>query len=358
MTYSFDVQDAVDFGDRAAILIYNLKFWLRKNRVDGRNQHEIEITDPKTREKQTVMRTWTYTRREHRETLFPFWSERQYYLLIDKLVIQGVLLASDRFNKMPQDRTKWLAFRDEEAFLELGAIDEKVDCTPQNGELRSTESGIAIHENVEAIPDEKPVVNAVVNTDGESSSPCDMFLTDVNRNHGLKLKATKAVKKFYHKLKDRVEDLSYLMDHIVGAAYNEYVKRGEEYQEKKLEHFVVSILRDNDRIEDFLVEYRQSEQRRHEEIHLHSCCPRCGASFHYNYCIECGYLGWEENDMTAAEHQLLMWGFWRDRDKTEAEKFMRLLKQRGVDVPQAVLELRRKFPTLKNRFEDAAELTA
>lgn len=102
MSYHFEEDEACEFGDREAVLIYNFRFWIKKNKANGANFFDG--------------RTWTYNKMEAFEKLFKFWTKDQIRRLIDSLVNQNVLLKGN-YNKNPHDRTCWYAFTDELRFL-------------------------------------------------------------------------------------------------------------------------------------------------------------------------------------------------------------------------------------------------
>lgn len=102
MHHSFDVEHARLFGLPEAVLISNLQFWISKNAANGVHQHEG--------------RTWTYNSAKAFTELFPYFSDRQIRRTIDSLEAQAVVLKGN-YNPSACDRTLWLAFVDEDAFL-------------------------------------------------------------------------------------------------------------------------------------------------------------------------------------------------------------------------------------------------
>ena len=97
--YHFKVDDAIEFGVNEAILIYNFRFWIMKNKANGRHFYEG--------------RTWTYNNHKSLRELFPFWSEPQIKRLLESLV-KKIVIIKGNFNKNPYDKTTWYAFHDEE----------------------------------------------------------------------------------------------------------------------------------------------------------------------------------------------------------------------------------------------------
>jgi phage gp16-like protein len=96
--HHFKVRDAKRYGITEAILLYNLRFWIAKNKASGKHLHEG--------------RTWTYNSYKAFSDLFPYLSESQIKRALASLVKQEALLKNN-FNKMPYDRTNWYAVADE-----------------------------------------------------------------------------------------------------------------------------------------------------------------------------------------------------------------------------------------------------
>jgi len=111
MAYHFEEDEAFEFGDREAILIYNFRFWIRKNKANGKHFYDG--------------RTWTYNKVEAFGKLFRFWTIDQVRRLLDSLVKQNVLLKGN-YNQNPHDRTCWYAFTDEARFF------KRTSCVPRD----------------------------------------------------------------------------------------------------------------------------------------------------------------------------------------------------------------------------------
>ena len=97
-TYHFDTELASIYGVEEAILIYNLQFWINKNKANSRHQYDG--------------RTWTYNSYKAFSKLFPFWNPGKIRRVIKSLVDKGVIVEGN-YNKMKADRTKWYAFTEE-----------------------------------------------------------------------------------------------------------------------------------------------------------------------------------------------------------------------------------------------------
>ena len=91
-TYHFDTEDANNYGVEAAIILYNLCFWIKHNKANDKHFHKG--------------RYWTYNSTKAFTDLFPFWSYQKIGRLLRSLETDGVIV-SDNFNKAGFDKTKW-----------------------------------------------------------------------------------------------------------------------------------------------------------------------------------------------------------------------------------------------------------
>ena len=135
MNYSFDIEHAKEYGVDEAIMVYNLQFWLLKNKASGKNFHDNH--------------TWTFNSAEAFTILFPFWSPKQIRRILKSLESQGVLITGN-YNKSKYDKTLWYAFKDENKFLTL-CPNGKTEKTER--ENRKDQTGKPIPDS---IPDSKP----------------------------------------------------------------------------------------------------------------------------------------------------------------------------------------------------------
>ena len=97
MTYQFDVETATKYGVDAAIMLYNLAFWIKKNKANRKHEHDGYY--------------WTYNSARAFEELFPFWNAQKIRRMLVELEEAGVI-ASGNFNTNPYDRTKWYTIID------------------------------------------------------------------------------------------------------------------------------------------------------------------------------------------------------------------------------------------------------
>jgi|SRR5882724_3943846 len=96
--HRFRVTDAKAYGITEAVLLYNLRFWIVKNKAGGKHFHKL--------------RTWTYNSYKEFSELFPYLSQSQIKRALASLEKQGAIV-KDNFNKRRYDRTNWYALTEE-----------------------------------------------------------------------------------------------------------------------------------------------------------------------------------------------------------------------------------------------------
>src|ERR1700731_2932470 len=101
-SHSFSVELATKYGPECAILINHFQFWIEQNRATGKNFHDG--------------RTWMYQTQKEISAIYPYWSEKTIFRIIQKLVEFGVIVKGN-YNKSSYDRTAWYAFKNEGEFL-------------------------------------------------------------------------------------------------------------------------------------------------------------------------------------------------------------------------------------------------
>lgn len=92
MNHSFDVDVAVRHGLHAAILHETIRFWVVKNRANGRHLHDG--------------RHWTYNSAKAFSELFPYMSPDQIQRALKRLEEAGEIVTGC-YNASPYDRTRW-----------------------------------------------------------------------------------------------------------------------------------------------------------------------------------------------------------------------------------------------------------
>ena len=132
MEHSFNIYIAKRYGEKAAILLKNIQFWIEKNRANNVNFYDGYY--------------WTYNSKEAFADLFPYMTPRQIDYALKKLIDDDVLITGN-YNKVAYDRTLWYA------------ITKKGYSILQNCEMVATKSGNGNPEKDEPIPYNKPVIN-------------------------------------------------------------------------------------------------------------------------------------------------------------------------------------------------------
>jgi len=124
MNHSFDIEIAAKYGVNEAIFIENMRFWIAKNKANGRHFHDGCY--------------WTYNSMKAYAELFPYWTANQVRRIIENLVSHGVILVGN-YNSNPYDRTQWYALN---AQIELANL--------PNGNARSDKSTNSTDINTDA----------------------------------------------------------------------------------------------------------------------------------------------------------------------------------------------------------------
>lgn len=138
LIHSFRVEDAVEYGVECAVLLYNIRFWLEKNKANKKHIHD--------------RRVWTYNTAKAFAELFPYLNEKQVYRRLGKLEDAGILLTG-KYNKKGYDQTKWYSVSDSDYSIS------------QKWELGFPEMGVAFSDSGKPIPYIKPYIKPYTNTD-------------------------------------------------------------------------------------------------------------------------------------------------------------------------------------------------
>jgi len=97
MIHSFDIDDAKKYGMTEAVILYNLRFWIEKNKANDKHFYEG--------------RYWTYNSVKAFEELFPYLTYRNIRSAIENLQKNNVIITGN-FNVSSYDRTRWFALFD------------------------------------------------------------------------------------------------------------------------------------------------------------------------------------------------------------------------------------------------------
>lgn len=142
LEHSFDIKLAELYGIKAAILLKNLHFWIKKNAANNKHFYEGYF--------------WTYNSVKAFHQLFPYLSEKEISCALKRLEQEGII-KSGEFNKQPYDRTKWYTIINEKLPNDYQII--MLDSTKQKDDLHLTESDLPFYkkendelQKVEPIP--------------------------------------------------------------------------------------------------------------------------------------------------------------------------------------------------------------
>lgn len=107
MEFSFDMDEAIEFGLEAAVIIRHFRYWIMRHKEEGRHAFDG--------------RTWSYDSYTGLARFFGFWSDQQVRRILTKLVKEGVLLKRNYHQhgsgKGRNPKISWYAFTNEERFL-------------------------------------------------------------------------------------------------------------------------------------------------------------------------------------------------------------------------------------------------
>lgn len=146
--HSFYIEEAELHGVEKAIILYNLRFWLEKNKANNKNLHDGYY--------------WTYNSAKAFATLFPYYNSSKIHRLLTQMESEGLVL-SGNYNKKGYDRTKWYSMPE----FSVESIDNSHFSLLQNAIFHYCKMDISLLQNAfcrsaTPIPD--------INTDGKPDS--------------------------------------------------------------------------------------------------------------------------------------------------------------------------------------------
>jgi hypothetical protein len=139
-THAFNIEEAVKYGVEKAILLYNIRFWLEKNKANMSNARDGFY--------------WTYNSSAAFSRLFPYLPEQSIRRWMTELEKKGVLLSSQKYNRTAFDKTKWYTIPSE---YRIAQSDQSV----AHNEQSTVQDEQSIDQNERTIPD----INTDVTTD-------------------------------------------------------------------------------------------------------------------------------------------------------------------------------------------------
>ena len=119
MNYSFDIEEANEYGVEPAVMLHNIKYWVMQNRAKNKNYKSGKY--------------WTYNSASEFAKLFPFWSPRKIARILAKLEEDGAIESANH-NKLAYDRTKWYTLSDlicQNCPMDLSGVSNGLDKSDQ-----------------------------------------------------------------------------------------------------------------------------------------------------------------------------------------------------------------------------------
>lgn len=143
MEHHFDVDVAKQYGVEEAVLVYNLVYWIKKNKANDKNYYDGYY--------------WTYNSARAFEELLPYFNSKKISRLLKKLEVAGVIKTGN-YNKVPYDQTKWYAILNEELLerYDLKRVDNVGNTISQKCPMEDTKMGNTNDKSVQPIPNNKP----------------------------------------------------------------------------------------------------------------------------------------------------------------------------------------------------------
>jgi len=154
--HSFDVGVALKYGTDCAVILTSIKFWIQKNKANGRHFNEGYY--------------WTYNSNEAFQTLFPYMTKDKIRRSLERMEKDGAIITSTK-NKMPFDRTKWYAITE----YGMSLFSEKDLTNVENLHLASTPNAFGAHA--------KSDLASTPNAFGAHARPIPDIYTDINQIH-------------------------------------------------------------------------------------------------------------------------------------------------------------------------------
>lgn len=166
MIHSFDSDIAAEYGILEAVLVYNIHYWIEKNKANGKNFYDGTY--------------WTYNSTKAFSSLFPYASERQIKAALKHLRDKEILKTGN-YNENTYDRTLWYALTEKGISIvqngtmhgtkSYNAEDENEQSSKQNGTMESTEMSNPLDADVQPIPNNKPYSKPYIKPDINNSCP-------------------------------------------------------------------------------------------------------------------------------------------------------------------------------------------
>ena len=158
--HHFSIEDAINHGVEAAVVLHNLRFWLDKNKANRKNIHDGRV--------------WTYNSQEAWLELLPYLTRSKVQRIIRDLSEKKILLRGN-YNKNRFDQTSWYSLNEAKYQAE--------NYTTKNGEigLEAPESLNARNRSMGCskpcnVTDKKPYKKQKITTTTNNPTTFDVFM--------------------------------------------------------------------------------------------------------------------------------------------------------------------------------------
>lgn len=137
--HHFKIEEAKKYGIEKAIILYNIRFWLDKNRANKKNIFNKDGVDY----------FWTYNSSSAYGELFPYMAESSIRRYLVELEVEDGVLISGNFNKIGYDRTKWYTTFEHSIDQNEQSIDQNEQPIPDNNTDKKTDASTLVETNKE-----------------------------------------------------------------------------------------------------------------------------------------------------------------------------------------------------------------
>ena len=260
MIHNFDADIAAEYGILEAVLLYNIHYWIEKNKANGKNFYDGTY--------------WTYNSTKAFSSLFPYASERQIKAALKHLRDEEILKTGN-YNENTYDRTLWYALTEKgfsivqngtmQRTKSYNAEDKTEQSNEQNGTMESTETSNPSDADVRPIPNNKPYSKPDVNNqfvsqsdDGQDGQEKIDTINAYENVIKTNIVYDDLIRAYPHEQK-LVDEMVYIMLDVV-LTKGDYVQiRGEEKPRALVSSVLLKLRYDN--IEYVLEKYKQQMNR-------------------------------------------------------------------------------------------------
>lgn len=192
--HHFLIEDAVRFGVQKAILLYNIKYWLKTNAANNKNKHHGCY--------------WMYNSSSSFAKLFPYLKKSSIGRWLRELEDEGVIFSTDEFNEKPYDNTKWYTI----PALYLTAQNEQgSDETPAQILTTPAQNEQTPAQNEQPIPDNKLQIenknNKQYTQEAEKAAKATLSDAELRPTYQLKSNEPRYKSKYLDKFHDTYVEL-------------------------------------------------------------------------------------------------------------------------------------------------------